>query len=321
MLAAALAWPVGVLFVGALATASVTVRHQGIVDWNYAAMLGAHLAAVVFAVALGTFVGRLLSGVSAAIAAVGLLAAVMFVPAVLGWRNLFEVVGAGHAMPGLTASVNEYVWNAGWLLLASGILLWGSARLLLTHRLGAGVLVVSIILVGAGSAKGADQLMVPSGAEPDRCMGESVVLCVYAGYDSQLDVALPMMEDLYRRARGAGLDTGLLPTSYAQDDYIREPAFEGSLTFGQSAPGAQDFDVHHAALAVSTPLWCEAIYQDEPPIPLLEDMSLVRDWSLLLLDGLTLDEYVERNGPIRGAAAAVPAVSQALQRMNSCVTH
>ncbi|WP_162598700.1 hypothetical protein [Nocardioides gilvus] len=321
MVGAALAWPVAILVLATAVTAYVTVTHQGMVDWGYAAMLGAHLSAVILAVALGAFVGRLLSGVPAAIGAVGLLAAVMFLPDLMGWRSLFELIGSGHAVPGLTPASGEHLWNAGWLLLASVVLLWGAARPVLDVRFGVGVLAASLVLLGIGTAKDSGELLVASGVEPDHCMGDSLTVCVYAGYDSQLDLAVPRLEELHERAREAGLDTRLLPTSYSQDDHIRNADREGTVTFGPTAPGKLDFDMDNAAVAVSTPLWCKAMYQDEPPVALLEDMSLVRDWSLLLLGGLTMDEYAERNRPVTNAAAEVPAVMQALQRMNSCVTH
>lgn len=299
--------------------AVTTLLHQGEVPARAAIVIGCHLAMVVLAAALGVAVGSRVPSIPAVVVAVGVLVVLLFGLPGLGSR-VFDFVGSGSSLVGFTPSPG-YFSGVALALVVSTVCAWllavtGTDRPWLGRVLAGGA---AVPLVGASLLVPTHQF-VPSHERPERCVRGQVEICVYAGYDGLLVGLHDDLAGLLDQAARRGIGRELLPSTYLQDSGREVPPGVGTISLPPTGSTSGKVDARTLALAVSTPLWCRALFADEAPHQLLEDRQVVYDWALALLHAEGELSFEERRGTAPTSPAAIEAVGRALSRMRSCAT-
>lgn len=310
-----LLWPIAVMVAAVLMVCVVTWHSNGRVDHRVALILATHLLMALFAVVLGCVAGRLLPQAIATLTAVAAMAVLVFVSPGSG-HTLFEFMGAKWAIMNPTASLSYGMWKMAFLGMTTLVL--GLAALAMTRTTLVRGAVLASLPVVVGQMAGPASMFVHAASDPVECMQGRVQVCVYPGYEKSLGEALQRIEGLLARAEREGVEAARFPQTYRQSGGTPWPEHRGELMLGPDAPGHVDFGSNELAYTLADPVWCKAMYAEQPVEAILDDRQLVLDWILFLDGELSLDEWALHHPELTNDSDTAEAVTKALERMREC---
>ena len=294
-----------------------TVANSGAVDPRALLGITSPPAMLVLAAAIGLAVGSVLASIYAAICAAGVMTLLLFV-APPGGVKVIEFPGTGSSVIGYQPSSAYFLGLVAGLLATSGAL-WALAVLAPRSpgRIAAGAALAVLPLL-ATSALLPEHQFIPGDQAPDRCVSGTVAVCVFPGYDALLRPFARDLDAFVTEAGRRGVDTSRLPRRVVQYAGGALPPGTGVLslvTGSTTSPPTPD----NLAEAVSTPLWCRAMFAPSPPERLLQDRQLVYDWALVVQGAMPVPAFTERHPGLPGKGPEVAAaVDAALTRMTAC---
>lgn len=318
MMGKTLAVAIALQLVATLWLAVITVANRGELPPTALAVIGCHTAMLVFATMVGLVLGSRVPSIFAAIAAVSLVTAMLFFAPPFGARVL-EFPGTGSSVIGYQPSLAYFLTLSAGLLATAAVLWWFATVQPQGRQATVLVGVLAVVPLVVVSASLPEHQFVPSASAPYRCADGEVRVCLYPGYDALLGPLHDDLANLISSARAQGVDTRLLPKNFVQDNGGQVPVGVGVISLIGNSPTSGDADPQTVALAVSTPLWCRAMFQSVPPDQLLEDRQLVFDWALVVLGEQRASDFEERhNMPFSDRAVTAAKVDGALSRMLKC---
>ncbi len=308
-----------------LATAAVmsaiTVAGDGVVQARYLLLVASHLLMILVAASLGLYAGRYLNAPLAACMAAAVIALLMFMPS-FGGQQLFGLAGANSPLVGLAPDWRYYAVNLSALAVIAASLI---ASVLVRHPtawVAIAPLVVAVIVTGGLAVLGPRAQFTSTGTPASRCVDEPVPVCVYPGYDRLLPVASDRLAGFFATAAERGVPRDAFPERFAQYGGVRPAEPIGVLEPGRSALRDNAFASEDLALALSTPLWCSAMFAAEPPLGLLAHLDRVHNWVLWVDGGIPNGEWSAREPKLAAMtppeqAAVIVNELDALERCDS----
>lgn len=301
--------------VAVVGVAVVTLGADGSIDPRSPLVFLAHALMMGVAAMLGLFTGRWLASPFAAGTAALLAAAMLFFTP--GPMPVFGFFGASTAIIGATPSTTFYLVDIAVLLVV--VLALAAPHAMASRALfAAGFGAAGAAWVAASLLGPVDQF-VPGDEEADRCGGSPVRVCVYPGYDRLIGPASQQIDRLLARAESEGVPRSSFPDQYRMLGGSRPEVGEGYLLVGDTGLRDGEIDPGSLAVSMSSPLWCDAMFSDTPPLRLLDDRQLVYDW-LLLLQGAVPERVLVERHPALAVSPAQRAqlVDDALISMLTC---
>lgn len=301
-----------------VAVAVLTLSARGVVDARILLVVLSHLLMLCVAAAVGLAAGRHLFSPYAAATAGGVMGLLLFWTP--GQHHVFEFIGSASAIVNGTPSLSWFATQIVVLTLCAGLVSSITFRAMPPRS----ALVVGGLALGvfvAGSALGPTQQFEASTKRADRCASEGAVeVCVYPGYDRLTKSAGERLDAFLDRAASLGVDPAAFPSRYEQFGGVRPERGVGVLE--SPIDGLRSLVVGSDELAgsLSTPLWCDAMFVDNPPLTVLDQRQLVYDWVLWADEALPQGELVARHPQLKGTTGdeAAAIITESLRSMRAC---
>lgn len=259
--------------------------------WSIVLAIAAQCVTIVFAAALGSWVGRHIPAlVAGAVAGAVMLGVGSYLTNVRSGTPSFVFLGD----TGASVSQIGVVWNPTHLWWQLGLVGAGAVLLVLAlPRVRSSVVVPSLWGVGIVAAVGAVGMAAPSvvpgepllatGAEADECRFDTVTVCYFPEHRAYVGPTEMSLSRLADAAEAGGY--GFLVPEKAVERSRRIDHANGTTirSFGPLAAESNDITDLDVIADILTPTWCEELSEDEPPPEQFwrELESLAFTWAVL----------------------------------------